>query len=209
MVEDSFGLWWRTWMVQVWDSLVPTKKWRTSERNLEVGDIVQVRYVSKLVKPVFRMGRVSEVFPDEHGKVRDVIVDTVAKKKKDVPGIYKPGKLDHQRIPVQRVSVLIPASDLHQLPPADESLHVCDESIRIPDLLNIAARDRSDPGQLSSEAGSPALSPDTPVYLNTLVASISTVQSSSYSCSDCVQHYGVVEHQDWKRVAVEILAQPQ
>ena len=47
------------------------------------------------------------------------------------------------------------------------------------------------------------------VYLNTLVASISTVQSSSYSCSDCVQHYGVVEHQDWKRVAEEILAQPQ
>ena len=40
MVEDSFALWWRHWMEQVWDSLVPTKKWRTTVRNVQLGDVV-------------------------------------------------------------------------------------------------------------------------------------------------------------------------
>ena len=231
MVEDSFALWWRQWMIQVWDSLVPTKKWRTSVRNVTVGDIVLVRYESKLVKPTFRLGRITEIFPDEHGKVRDVTVDTVPKARVNSNPIYKPGKLDHQKLPVQRLAVLLPADEVGNLPPADDTVHVCSDTIRIPDLRTVEARDRprrastetplttiteepqSDPS-LDDTAPLPEVdtvasrfgNPDSSVYIHTISCNIETVRCSEFKCVECVQRHNVIRHRDWKEAARQLLS---
>ena len=141
MVEDCFALWWKNWMIQVWESLVPVDKWRTVHRNVRVGDIVLVRYTSKVTKPEFRLGRVSKVFPDTHGVVRDVEVITRSRRGKLEDLLeYKPRKFDEQKLPVQRLAVMLPLEEQDGLPPADDALHLCDEDMRVPDLLDVHAR---------------------------------------------------------------------
>ena len=218
-------------MIQVWDSLVPTKKWRTSVRNVTVGDIVLVRYDSKLLKPTFRLGRITEIFPDEHGRVRDVTVDTVPKARVNSNPAYKPGKLDHQKLPVQRLAVLLPADEVGNLPPADNTVHVCSDTIRIPDLRKVEARDR--PRRASSETPlstiteelqpDPSLdvtaplpevdpvaekvgNPDSSVYIHTLSCKLETVRCSEFKCVECVQRHNVISHQDWRDAARQLLS---
>ena len=141
MVEDCFALWWKNWMIQVWESLVPVDKWRTVHRNVQVGDIVLVRYTSKVTKPEFRLGRISDVFPDAHGVVRDVQVITRSRRGKLEDLLeYKPRKFDEQKLPVQRLAVLLPLEEQGGLPPADEALHVCEEDMRVPNLADVFAR---------------------------------------------------------------------
>ena len=141
MVEDCFALWWKNWMIQVWESLVPVDKWRTVHRNVRPGDIVLVRYTSKVTKPEFRLGRVSQVFPDLHGVVRDVEVITRSRRGKLEDLLeYKPRKFDEQKLPVQRLAVLLPLEEQDGLPPADEALHLCEDDMRVPDLAEVSAR---------------------------------------------------------------------
>ena len=141
MVEDSFALWWKNWMIQVWESLVPVDKWRTVHRNVMVGDIVLVRYTSKVTKPEFRLGKVTRVFPDDKGRVRDVEVITRSRRGQLEDLLeYKPRKFDEQKLPVQRLAVMLPLEEQEGLPPADESLHLCEEDMRFPDLVDFHAR---------------------------------------------------------------------
>ena len=186
-VEDAFVLWWRQWMIQVWDSLVPTKKWRTAVRNVQVGDIVLVSYTSKLVKPVWRLGIITETFPDEHGNVRQVSVSTRSRRgRPEQPREYHTKPRDLQQIPVQRISVMVPANEVQDIPPADEDLHICDESLHVPDLLTVQARgpatsrERSQPEQDVTKA-------DTAAYINTLVANLDQVVQPAPLCQHCAQ----------------------
>ena len=186
-VEDAFVLWWRQWMVQVWDSLVPTKKWRTAVRNVEVGDIVLVSYVSKLVKPTWRLGRITDTFPDEHGNVREVTVSTRSRKgKPEPPREYHSKPRDEQRLPVQRISVMVPASEVENIPPASEDLHLCDDSLHVPDLLTAQARDPAS-RQVRFQLPEDSRVADTTAYVNTLAANLSEVRLPNYLCQGCAQ----------------------
>ena len=113
--------------------------------------------------------------------------------------------------------------------------HVCDDTIRIPDLLKVTARNRS--RRVSSEPGLESIteeqpevsevepvteeqpevsqeeyinlfcsSPDTQVYINTLAANITTVQSPDYTCSESSLRHHLVYNRDWKDTAEDSLS---
>ena len=134
-VEHQFRCWWEAWYDQVWDSLVPFKKWKTQQRNARVGDIVLVKYDGALKDPVFRRGMITAAHPDKNGLVRDVTVATQPKVKKDRPVSAKARRPVEYRLPVQRIIVLLPAEEVSSLEPASESLHICEDDLRVPDLL--------------------------------------------------------------------------
>ena len=46
-METQFTIWWKSRYSEVFSSLMPFPKWSTKHRNLQVGDIVLVRYDHK------------------------------------------------------------------------------------------------------------------------------------------------------------------
>ena len=125
--EQAFLNWWRLWFDQVWESLVPYKKWRAEHRNVRTGDIVLLQYLNKVSTPSYRYGRVIEAHPDRHGVVRNATVGTKSRKGGD-----KPRKLELQMVPVQRLVMLLPVEEQENLEPADPHLHICEEDFRVP-----------------------------------------------------------------------------
>ena len=84
------------------------QRWHTSHRNLKIGDVVLIQG-SNLVRGNWKLGKVSDVYPDAHGKkVRRVDVQyknlTVSEPMKQYQG---KGYVTVQR-PVQRLVLLIP-----------------------------------------------------------------------------------------------------
>ena len=70
-LKDQF---WRKWICQVFPNLLPSYKWRSEERNLQVGDVVLIKEESK-ISSSYKLGRVAEVFNGEDGKVRRARVE--------------------------------------------------------------------------------------------------------------------------------------
>ena len=133
LVEENFKNWWKQWYSQVWESLIPIKKWRTEKRNPRVGDIVLLKYDQKFSKPGYRYGKVVKTMEDEASLVRDVVVATRSRRIKEKEDEYKPAPMDHQLVPIQRTVLLLPAEDLASLPEPRE-LHLCEESTEVPGL---------------------------------------------------------------------------
>ena len=52
--------WWDKWVIEVLPKLLPCKKWKKKEENIEVGDIVLMWYPGN-IKDDYRMARVKEV----------------------------------------------------------------------------------------------------------------------------------------------------
>ena len=195
-MEQAFQHWWTLWFDQVWESLVPIKRWRQTSRNVVVGDIVLLRYVSKVAAPTFRYGKVLAVHPDNHGVVRDVTVGTRSRRgRKETPRSYHSRPLDQQRVPVQRLVMLLPLEEQSQLPPADPDLHICEEELRVPRGDNSAPlTTHSDDSEVPHE--SPAPSAHCPVESNmddTLPldydrAAVNTIHAYSVVCSRVEHH---------------------
>ena len=111
------------------------------------------RAANKVTKVEFNLGRVTEVFPDTEGRVRDIIVIARSRRGKLE---HKPRKFYEQKIPAQRLAVLVPVEEAGGLPPADEALHVCEETMRVPDQATVTSRDpRSAPGPTDSNLNVP------------------------------------------------------
>ena len=72
--NEQFDVWWRAWLVEVFDSLMPYKKWKKTHPNLAVGDICLVMMQSKLSHPSYKMCKVNKLYPDANGVVRIVRV---------------------------------------------------------------------------------------------------------------------------------------
>ena len=89
-IVDSF---WKCWMRDVFPSLVPTKKWHTDKRNVQVNDIIVLADANG-IRGNWKIARVIEVYPGKDGRVRNVKVKTAT-------GEY--------RRPVTKISVLHPA----------------------------------------------------------------------------------------------------
>ena len=89
--------------------------------------------IIKLSKPAHRYGKVIEVIEDDNGLVRDAVVATRSRRRKEKPGQYVPGPVDHQLVAVQRLVLLLPKEQQDQLPAEEPGLHVCEETLQVPD----------------------------------------------------------------------------
>ena len=107
-IED---LWWKQWIVQVFPSLVPYKKWRVEQRNVQQGDIVMVLYTKKIGKGEYRLGRILEAYKDKHGVVRTVKVGLRRRDQREDARSYVAKPLDEIEIGVQRLAVICPAEE--------------------------------------------------------------------------------------------------
>ena len=102
--------WWKEWERKVFPTLLPRQKWHHQHRNLVPGDIVLIQYKSKITS-VWKLGKVSKVFPDKHGVVRtcEVVFRSKHKGEKSLP--YKSRPLHSLRTAVQRLCVLLPKEE--------------------------------------------------------------------------------------------------
>jgi len=66
---------WRRWTLEYIQTLQPRQKWQSEERNLVVDDIVLL-YEEQVPRSKWQVGRVVEVYPDTHGRGRQVQVKT-------------------------------------------------------------------------------------------------------------------------------------
>ena len=146
-IEQCYQDWWNLWLTSVWPSLVPFRRWKTTHRNVRVGDIVLVRHQGKVAKPSYRLARVLNAKPDDHGVVRTVTVGYrprhVADKKKGRRYVAKP--LEELAAPVQRLVVLLAVEEQHQLPPPSQHRHDCPGNLVVPAEELQQGDDRSPP----------------------------------------------------------------
>ena len=92
-------------------------------KNLEVGDVVFIYYPSS-IKDHYRLARVVETKPDEKGLVRSVKVCYRKKNKREGLKEYRAKPLTQEWVAVQRLSVLIPASEQSSsVAVADQPVH--------------------------------------------------------------------------------------
>ena len=91
-------------------SLVVQSKWHTQRRNLEKGDVVLIQDKSAL-RGEWKMGRVSKPIVSEDGFVRSC---EVKYKQPGEGSNYAKGFVTITR-PVQRLILLVPASDVEEL----------------------------------------------------------------------------------------------
>ena len=89
-------------------TLLIRQKWHTEKRNLSVGDVCMLRDTN-CFRGEWRLCRVSEVYPDNHGRVRNVQVKVTSKQ--DSKLSYKPGTPNYLNRHVCNLILLVPAED--------------------------------------------------------------------------------------------------
>ena len=109
-VSNVFESWWNAWHKQVLPTLVPCHRWKKKYRNLEVGDVVHMYYTGSL-KDDYRLARVIETYPDENNLVRTVKVSYRKRDKRESALEYKSKLPVEELVSVQRLYVLLPASE--------------------------------------------------------------------------------------------------
>ena len=105
-LDNIFLSWWKGYEAQVFDSLTPYPKWRQKKENLAIGDICLLRYDVKLGKPMFRLCRITQVFPDEKGDVRTVEIELRPRDTRERPLPYIPKDNKPMVMSVQRLALL-------------------------------------------------------------------------------------------------------
>jgi hypothetical protein len=68
-------MFWRRWLREYIPDLQQRQKWLLPQRNLQIGDIVLIAD-ERLPRNFWIMGKVTEVFPDKSGHVRQALVKT-------------------------------------------------------------------------------------------------------------------------------------
>ena len=102
--------WWRRWIAEVLPTLVPCRRWKKAKTNLRVGDIVMVCYSNNIMDD-YRIAKVTKLFPDQKGLVRTVEISYRRRNKKESAAIYKVKPLVTEKVHVQKLSLLQPASE--------------------------------------------------------------------------------------------------
>ena len=72
--EDLESAWWSRWVVQCFDSLIPSKTWSQARRGVKVGDVVLISYSDKSKSGTFKFGIVESVEVDPDGLIRTCVV---------------------------------------------------------------------------------------------------------------------------------------
>ena len=99
---------WDVWIKNYFPTLLVRKKWHYKQRNLRVGDVCFLQD-SNSVRGEFRRCRVSKVFPDSKGVVRNV--EVLATHRQDGSRSYHPQGLSRLRRHVNNLIVIVPVDD--------------------------------------------------------------------------------------------------
>ena len=106
-VQKSVDSFWKKWTRDYFPSLIVRQKWHTERRNLKEGDIVLFQD-SNLVRGNWKLGRVSQVFPSQDGKVRKVEVRYKNPQPGEPTNEYRGKNFATLQRPVQRLVVILP-----------------------------------------------------------------------------------------------------
>ena len=112
-VDELEQAWWYQYKVQYFHSLLPTRKWIESRRNMKVGDVVLIQYSSKSAPGTYRLGRVKQVEIDTDNLVRTCtvvykLVKPVNEKNMNTVGDVVSKEI---RVPVQRLVLILPIEE--------------------------------------------------------------------------------------------------
>ena len=102
-LEQLITAWWNRWYQTVLPSLVPSYKWLTRHRNVQVGDVCLIRYKNE-VRATYRLGKVVQAKPGVIGLVRKVTLK------------YKlPNENVHRFVdrPIHGIAVIVPIEEQH------------------------------------------------------------------------------------------------
>ena len=114
-VEAKVRLWWARFFDDVFPLLIPRRAMVARQANLEVGDIVLVRYVAKYGRDAFRLARIVRLHPDRHGIVRTVTVWLRNRARAPRESAEECGQgVVELKTPVQRLVLILPAEDQPQ-----------------------------------------------------------------------------------------------
>ena len=105
MITNQF---WKTWLKLYFPTLLIRQKWHHEKRNFQIGDVCLLKD-SVEFRGDWRLAKVSAVFPDEHGIVRNVEVTVVPKQDGSLP--YKPVKANHLKRHVSNLILLVESED--------------------------------------------------------------------------------------------------
>ena len=108
-VQKVEKAWWDKWIKSVFPTLLPNNKWRNEERNLNVGDVVMIKFPRMKVAE-YKLGRVVKVHPDRKGLVRSVTVNHRVNDAREGDQVCKP-RLKQEIMGVQRLVCLLPAEE--------------------------------------------------------------------------------------------------
>ena len=111
LVQAITNQFWRVWIKLFFPSLLIRQKWHTEVRNLEVGDVCLLQDLNAL-RGEWRLAIVSHVYPDEHGKVRNV--ELRVSQKQDGSLNYKPGVASYLKRHVNNLVLLVPKSEQNE-----------------------------------------------------------------------------------------------
>ena len=104
-VEQVYKSWWDRWIQDVLPTLVPCRRWKQIHRNVNIGDVVMMKYAGN-VKDEYRLARVLEVYPDSKGLVRTVKVGYRRRDKREGSDVYWKKPLVEEKVAVQRLAML-------------------------------------------------------------------------------------------------------
>ena len=106
-IQQLTNYFWKKWTRDFFPSLIIRQKWHTAHRNVIKGDIVLLQD-SNLVRGQWRLGKVSQVYPDSDGKVRRVEVQYKNPKPGERITKYEGRGYVTVTRPIQRLVVLLP-----------------------------------------------------------------------------------------------------
>lgn len=80
--EKMVQSFWDHWQSDYLTSLIPRKKWKKVEKNIEIGQVVLVQD-NNLPPSHWQIGRIVELLPSKDGLVRSVVIEVASKKHND------------------------------------------------------------------------------------------------------------------------------
>ena len=112
-IEELEGAWWNQFKVQCFDSLLPTRKWFDTKRNISVDDIVLIKYSSKSFPGTYRLGRVKKVDVDSDNLVRTCTVRYHLVKQITALNSDTVKDVTHKEVcvPIQRLVLILPVEE--------------------------------------------------------------------------------------------------
>ena len=108
MVQAITQQFWNVWQKLYFPTLVIRQKWHSERRNVTQGDVVLVKD-SNMLRGEWRIGRVSECYPDSKGRVRNV--EIIVKPQQGGSREYVPTASIPIRRHVGSVIVLVPIEE--------------------------------------------------------------------------------------------------
>ena len=94
--------WWDLWIKQVLPTLFSYKKWKTKKENIEVGELVMIRYPGQF-KDDYCLAKVIKADPDDDSLVRKVTVTYKKKNPRESLSVCKSRPMIVEEVAIHRL----------------------------------------------------------------------------------------------------------